>query len=1279
MTSKPRKSQQTASSEESLRAEIAALRVQLAEAQETIEFQRKRRFELSKMLKVGFWEWDEKTHKPISFSPEMSAVLGLDQTRLEQLIRNPDAFNNILHPDDLSHYEANLRSRSLLEPGKPHVFDYRILVDQREIRFIREFEQGVFDEEGELISSFGMVQDNTDAQVAVEALRESEERYHSLFEQMPLGVQEEDYSAVRKVVNKLRFQGVEDLEEYFLSNPRILRDMIGQTRITNVNETLIRMHGADSREAFHASESDLDEWWDAQWVEYYAAEIAALAGDKQIYVAERVDTKIDGSYFETRSIASLMRGDEDTWQRVITIHEDITDRKGVENELIDALTQAERANQAKSDFLSNMSHELRTPLNAILGFAQLFAYDRGLSDQHLANAREINRAGKHLMSLIDQILDLSRIEAGETDVSLEPVSLERVVGDSVNWVKPLAQDRDIDIEFDPARFAGINVVADSIRLKQVFLNLLSNSVKYNREGGRVEVLCDTTNEVSLRVGIRDSGAGISPEKLKELFQPFNRLGAEFSGIEGSGIGLVISRQLVDLMKGELSIESEVGVGSTFWVSLKPAPALVSVSALNTDFKAVATGKHEASRILVAEDNLINQELMAAQLNMLGYQADYAVNGAEALAHWRQGNYSLLLTDMRMPEMNGYDLVREIRLLEHDSGQRAPVIAITANALAADVEKCFAVGVDDVIAKPVELEDLREALEKWLPVESQKPLNRDAQTPVDIVTPGDGPKAGVIDFALLARSMGDKPELHRSLLRSYGDALEDELSNIQQAFSWKNSEQIVEYSHKLKSSSRSLGVNAMAEVCQRLESVAKQQDWSELEQLMPKLLHCGDDAERTIKAFVQRHREAPRQSGRVEVSDLSLPDDVDEDVTQFSIKLLLLDDDYIMHRVTSVMLNDLGVSRVINAMSGAAALDILEAQGDAIDVIICDLNMPGMDGVEFIRHLARRSYGGSLILTSGEDLRILKTVEKLAIEHDFHVLGVLEKPVTPAKLSELLDSLDQIQQEGTLLLYDAITVPELEEAIQNGELETYFQPKVDIASGCVVGVEALARWNHPVKGLVKPHSFISLAEDHGLIGPLTDAVCRKVMEYAARLKAMDHDLNIAINLSVDSLKDLDWPEKISAVLHGFGLDESSISFEITESRLMEDASVALDILSRLSLKRFNLSIDDFGTGYSSMEQLQRIPFSEFKIDRAFVHGAAREASALAILESSVLLAKKLDMKVVAEGVENQQDWDVVNSVGCDQVQGYFVSRPLPFSQLLKWLDDSETQKKFTPGA
>ncbi|MDB4584725.1 ATP-binding protein, partial [Draconibacterium sp.] len=331
-------------------------------------------------------------------------------------------------------------------------------------------------------------------------------------------MQEEDYSAIKKVVDKLRYQGVEDIREYFLNNPRILRDMVGQTRIVNVNETLLRLHAADSREIFLASEADIDGWWDAQWVEYYAAEIAALASDKKIYEAERVDSKVDGSYFETRSIVALASGNEDTWERVITIHEDISSRKETASELIEAMQQAERANQAKSDFLSSMSHELRTPLNAILGFAQLFTYDRSLSEQHLANANEINRAGKHLLSLIDQILDLSRIESGETDISLEPVSLERVLADCVNWVAPLAQEHGITIECDLSQFAAINVVADSIRLKQVFLNLLSNAVKYNRDGGRVEVVSGAVDD-QLRIGIRDSGAGISREKQRELFQP----------------------------------------------------------------------------------------------------------------------------------------------------------------------------------------------------------------------------------------------------------------------------------------------------------------------------------------------------------------------------------------------------------------------------------------------------------------------------------------------------------------------------------------------------------------------------------------------------------------------------------------------------------------------------------------------------------------------------------------------------------------------------------------
>ena len=1266
MTAKVKKIPATQSTEQKLRAEIAELREQLSDAQAVIEFRNYRTRELSRMLKLGIWEWDEVEAKPIFYSDEMAIVYGVELEDFKEKFLTQADFEKLVHPDDLAYFRERIDGQ-ILQPDVSISFDYRIITGD-EIRQLREYVRGVFDDNGKLLASFGMVQDITDEQAAIDALKASEERYHSLFAQMPLGVQEEDYSQIKKVVDKLRFQGVEDLEEYFLENPRVLREMVGQTRITNVNEALIRMHEAGSKEAFLASEADVEDWWDAQWVEYYAAEIAALAGDNRFYETERVDARVDGSYFETRTLVTMVRGYEDSWERVITIHEDITERKQAESALIETKNQAEQANQAKSEFLSSMSHELRTPLNAILGFSQLFTYDRELDQQHQDNAAEINRAGRHLMSLIDQILDLSRIEAGEVKISLEPVALRQVLSDSVHWVVPLAKNRDVRINFDDSQFDDLSVMADNIRLKQVFLNLLTNAVKYNKLGGEVNVILQQGDGDLLRVGVQDTGNGISNEKLEELFQPFNRLGAEFSTIEGTGIGLVITRQLLDMMQGELEIVSEPGVGSTFWVNMAATQGSeLDETAVGPDLTVTSITQPgaEESRILVAEDNLINQELMAAQLEILGYHADYVENGVQALDMWQQHDYGLLLTDIRMPEMNGYDLVREIRTMDQQRQRRVPIVAITANALEADVEKCFNAGVDDLVPKPVELEDLRDALQKWLPANEDVGDKKNSAGSVDLQLDS------VLDTSVLTQSTGEKPELHRHLLQSYQGALDDEVDNIQQAFAWKNHEQIAEYAHKLKSSSRSLGAMIMANICEQLEAAANAANWNELEMLMPQLRRDALETSASILGLLDEDETVAPAAAEKQEFVLELPDD--DDITQFSVKLLLLDDDYIMHRITTVMLNDLGISGVLNAMSGPAALEMLQENGDGIDVVICDLNMPEMDGVEFIRHLAKRKYSGSVILASGEDVRILKTVEKLAIEHDLHVLGVLEKPATPAKLSELLDSLDQIRQEGTMMMLDPFNLSDLEQAIAGGQLDTYFQPKVDIATGQVVGVEALVRWNHPVKGLIKPNAFITMAEDNGLIGDLTDVVCNKTLEYATQLKSMGHDLNTAINISVDSLTNLEWPDRVSTLLEQSGLDPSSISFEITESRLMEHLSVALDILSRLSLKRFNLSIDDFGTGYSSMEQLQRIPFSEFKIDRAFVHGAAREASARAILESSVLLAKKLDMKVVAEGVEDQEDWDLVAEVGCDQVQGYFVSRPLPFSHLVKWLDDRKNQE------
>jgi len=1243
------------SSQQALLDEIDNLRLQLARAETDTRSWKIQMKAISQALHLGFWEWDEALDRVTYYSSGMAAIYGLT---LEELYANyPDnnRFHQIIHADDLAHYKFHTSdiSQQLSRENNFHSFGYRIALPDGEQRHIRETEFGIFDESNKLISSYGVVQDISEYKQTSSALKQSEERFSSLFDQLPVGVQEENYHSIKKIVDKLKFKGVEDIEDYLATHPKVLHEMVSGTHITAANQALLDIHEAASRKEFFDSEANIDNWWDAEWVEFYSKEIGALANGAKYYEAERVDSKVDGSYFETRSITTIVRGHEDDWKRVITIFEDITNRKQNELALLEAKTLAEKASAAKSEFVSSMSHELRTPLNAILGFSQLFEYDENLNEHQRSNASEINQAGKHLLTIIDEILDLSRIEAGEVEMSMEPLHLLDIIADSHSWVKKLAESREVKIEYDERLLASIMVKADATRLKQVFLNLLTNAVKYNIEGGSVLLKVDNNHEDIVRIGVCDTGPGISNDKLEDLFQPFNRLGAEFSTTEGTGIGLVITKQLVELMKGELQVESEPGAGSTFWIELNLADLTVLEPVQDiTESRSMETRpalKMNQPYILVAEDNQINQELMEAQMELLGYEVDYANNGAEALEKWLSGKYYVLLTDIRMPVMNGYDLIREIRTLDITGTHPVSVIAITANAMTSDREKCIEAGADDVISKPVELEELRNALEKWIPREVGDLVQEFEKT-----DPGS-----IVDLNVLRQSVGDKPETHRKLLNSFTNTLPEAIGDIEDAFAWRNHEKLSDAAHKLKSSARSMGALKLGDLCQTLEIAGREKNWSKIESAMPLVLVQEELVRQALNEFCNIEEK---------VSDQLVASSTGEDTTvpEIDLTVLVVDDDFIMHRVTTTILNDQGIKKVFNALSGPKALEIIVENPDDIELIICDLNMPGMDGVEFMRHLADRHYSNSLILTSGEDIRILKTVEKLAIEHELHVLGVMEKPVTPAKLNEMLEAFDRIKSEGTMIMAEPCSLEELVEALNNDEFDVYFQPKIDLKSRRVTGLEALVRWNHPVKGLIRPDTFISMAEENNLIGQLTQIVCKKSIRYATELQAVKSDINIAINISVDALKNLEWPDVMAGLVENAGLEHSRITFEITESRLMENISVALDILSRLSLKRFKLSIDDFGTGYSSMEQLQRIPFSELKIDRAFVNGASEDTSARAILESSVLLAKKLNMKVVAEGVETQKDWNLLESLEVDQVQGYFISRPLPFEKLVDWL-------------
>ncbi len=390
------------------------------------------------------------------------------------------------------------------------------------------------------------------------------------------------------------------------------------------------------------------------------------------------------------------------------------------------------------------------------------------------------------------------------------------------------------------------------------------------------------------------------------------------------------------------------------------------------------------------------------------------------------------------------------------------------------------------------------------------------------------------------------------------------------------------------------------------------------------------------------------------------------IDKSALRILVLDDEPFMLKLLTHMLASLGFSQVTTCDSGRGALEWIDHPNSPPDLILMDLNMPEMDGIEFMRHLVGRRYTGSLILISGEDERMLQTAEKLVRAHKIPALGHLRKPVNPEDLSALLEKWTPPCLRGSRATKKAYGADEVRAAIVNGELVNYYQPKVDVASGKVVGVESLVRWRHPQDGMVFPDQFIGVAEEHGLIDDLTRAVVGVAFAQAKTWQDDGLHLHIAVNISMDNLATLEFADYVAAAASTAGIAPDSIVLEVTESRLMNELSGPLEILTRLRLKRFSLSIDDFGTGHSSLSQLRDIPFDELKIDQGFVHGAASNDTLRAIYVASLGLAKQLGMITVAEGVEDRADWDLLRSTGCDLAQGYFIAKPMPAGEIPGWI-------------
>lgn len=485
--------------------------------------------------------------------------------------------------------------------------------------------------------------------------------------------------------------------------------------------------------------------------------------------------------------------------------------------------QAESASKAKSDFMANMSHELRTPLNAILGLAQLYQYDSNASEIQKENAQSIYQAGEHLLLLINDVLDLTSIESGNLQFNFEYAPVKDMLVNCIELVSELARVELVSLHtHDIDSLEGVYLYVDKRRFKQVLLNLLSNAIKYNKVRGRIDIRCKVDSDTRCNIDIEDTGCGFSQDDILRLFKPFDRLGAETSKTHGTGIGLVITKELVERMQGELKVSSKIDNGSCFNLSFNSFTknAVVAEHISPTGVEATTINKQALPviKVLVAEDQLTNQQVLKQQLTMLGVDSTFANNGAQAWQILQSDHFDMLLSDIQMPLLNGLELAKKIR--SSKKYDELIIIAVTANIMKNNIEACHACGMNGFITKPVELESLKSLL-----LEYAKGITNTEKNQIE-VKEQTSCTFTQLDMPLLCSMLGNEPQTHCLVFNAFLQTACEQVKLIEAYTHSANYTDLAFQAHGLKSSAKSVAALKLSDICQKIESLAEQKKLDE---------------------------------------------------------------------------------------------------------------------------------------------------------------------------------------------------------------------------------------------------------------------------------------------------------------------------------------------------------------------------------------------------------------------------------------------------------------------